>query len=77
MRLIVLMAFSLLSLLTYSQYDPLLYSWGDYNGSYSVSKIEENGDNFRILKIQTISMDMLKKRNGAVFADVFYRKGMK
>ena len=76
MKTFFLSVLVLLSFQSYSQYDPLLHSWGDYNGTYSVSGIEEKGDNFRILKVETVSLNMLKQRKRDDLAAALTNKGL-
>lgn len=77
MKTFFLSVFLLTSSLVYSQFKPLLYSWGDYNGTYSVSAIEENGDNFQIFKVETVTIDMLKARKQNDLVAVLSAKGLK
>jgi len=62
MKTFFLSAITLISSLAYSQNKPLLYTWGDYNGTYSVSNIEDDGANFKIFRVETVSIEMLKAR---------------
>jgi len=76
MKTFFLSVFVLLSFQSFAQFDPLLYSWGDYNGTYSVSAITENGNNFKILKIETVTLNMLKARKHDDLVAVLSNRGL-
>ncbi|SDC44702.1 hypothetical protein [Williamwhitmania taraxaci] len=77
MKTFFLGAFMLISSLAFSQNIPLLYSWNDYQGAYSVAAIEEDGANFKIFRIETVSIEMLKARKRDDLVIVLSNKGLK
>ncbi len=54
-----------------------MYSWNDYHGVYSVSNIQEDGTNFQIFRIETVSIEMLKARKRDDLATILSNKGLK
>lgn len=77
MKNLILCALVLMSSLAFSQFKTNVYSWENYNGTYSVANIVENGDNFQIYRIETVSVDMLKARKREEFAAILTSKGLK
>jgi len=77
MKTFILSAFILFSSFAFSQQKPLLYTWNDYNGRYSVSTIKEDGENFQIFRIETVTVEMLKARKRGELATILTTKGLK